>query len=77
MSTTAQEFLKSFELLPDPEKREVAFELLRRVFVPAEELDDEQVAALYAEFAEEDRNLAEGGIEDYERGLVVEDVNGN
>lgn len=76
MSTTAQELLKSFELLPDPEKREVAHELLRRIFL-VEELDDEQVAALYAEFAEDDRNLAEEGIGDYESGLVVEDVNDN
>ena len=76
MSTTAEEVLKSFELLPDPEKREVVHELLRRVF-SVEELDDEQVGALYAEFAKEDRNLAEEGIGDYERGLVAEDVNDN
>ncbi|HKY30772.1 MAG TPA: hypothetical protein VJM12_22820 [Pyrinomonadaceae bacterium] len=74
MSTSAQDFLKSFELLPDPEKREVAYELLRRVFVPVEALDDAEVAALYAEFAEEDRDLAEEGIADYESGLVIEDV---
>jgi len=29
-----------------------------------------QLAALYAEFAETDRKLAEEGIEDYERGLA-------
>ena len=74
MSANAKELLKSFDLLPDPEKREVAYEMLRRVFVPIEEDNDEQVAALYAEFKEEDWNLAEEGIEDYKSGLVIEDV---
>jgi hypoxanthine phosphoribosyltransferase len=33
-----------------------------------------QWAALYAEFAEEDRKLAEEGMEDYARGLLQEDA---
>lgn len=36
--------------------------------------DAEQVAALYAEFAEEDRLLAEEGMADYYQGLVAEDT---
>jgi hypoxanthine phosphoribosyltransferase len=33
-----------------------------------------QWAALYTEFAEEDRKLAEEGMEDYTRGLLQEDA---
>lgn len=76
MSTASEKLLKSFELLPDPEKREVAHELLRRIF-PVEEVDEKQLAALYAEFAEDDRDLAEESIGDYEHGLLVEDMNDN
>ena len=38
------------------------------------EADKSQLAALYAEFAEEDRSLAEEGIEDYAEGLLKEDA---
>ena len=76
MSTASQELLKTFEHLPDSEKREVASEIIRRTFVLDREdsLDDEQLSALYAEFADEDRRLAEEGIADYERGLAGEDA---
>jgi hypothetical protein len=37
-------------------------------------LDEEQLAALYSEFADEDRNLAEEGIADYVEDLMEEDV---
>lgn len=36
--------------------------------------DDETLAELYAEFAEEDRALAEEGIEDYAQALSAEDA---
>ena len=36
--------------------------------------DEGQLAALYAEFADEDRNLAEEGMADYDEGLMEEDV---
>jgi hypothetical protein len=36
-------------------------------------LDLDQIAALYAEFGEEDRQLAEEGMEDYAEGLRAED----
>lgn len=36
--------------------------------------DEKQLAALYAEFAEEDRELAEEGMSDYAEGLVKEDA---
>ena len=37
-------------------------------------LDETQLAALYAEFAEEDRALAEEGMSDYAAGLRQEDI---
>lgn len=37
-------------------------------------LDDAQLAALYAEFADEDRELAEEGMEDYAHALAAEDA---
>lgn len=36
-------------------------------------LNETHLAALYAEFADEDRHLAEEGIADYAEGLVEED----
>ncbi len=36
--------------------------------------DLEHLRALYAEFAEEDRRLAEEGMEEYTRGLLAEDT---
>jgi hypothetical protein len=36
-------------------------------------LDTTQIGALYAEFAEEDRALAEEGMADYGTGLIAED----
>ena len=36
--------------------------------------DDTTLAALYAEFADEDRELAEAGMEEYAALLVVEDA---
>ncbi|MDT4895293.1 MAG: hypothetical protein QOH25_370 [Acidobacteriota bacterium] len=37
-------------------------------------LDETQLAALYAEFADEDRNLAEEGVADYAVSLLEEDA---
>jgi len=74
MSTIGEELLKSFDLLPEPEKHLVASEIMRRAFASKPELDDAQLATLYAEFSETDGKLAEEGIEDYERGLVSEDA---
>jgi hypothetical protein len=36
--------------------------------------DEAQLAALYTEFADEDRKLAEEGLADYVEGLIEEDV---
>ena len=75
MSTSGKELLKSFDLLPELEKREVASEIIRRTFSPEREteLDEAELEKLYASFADEDRALAEAGIEDYERDLTIED----
>jgi hypothetical protein len=40
---------------------------------PAPALDARQMAALYAEFAEEDRSMAEEGFAEYAHGLSKED----
>jgi hypothetical protein len=37
-------------------------------------LDETQLEALYKEFAEEDRRLAEEGMSDYTKGLAKEDT---
>jgi len=74
MSTSSQEFLKSFDLLPEPEKRAAASEIMRRTFALDRkiECDEAQLASVYAEFADEDRALIEEGMERYERGLFAE-----
>jgi len=76
VSSNSQELLKSFDLLPDIEKREVASEIIRRAFFIDQKVavDEKQLGALYASFAQEDRNLAEEGMEDYEEGLTTEDI---
>jgi len=75
MSTSGRELLESFDHLSGPEKREVASEIIRRTFaLDHDELDEAQLYAVYAEFADDDSLLAEDGIQDYERGLVGEDA---
>ena len=37
-------------------------------------LDETQLAALYVESSDEDRLLAEGGMEEYAKGLLAEDT---
>ena len=41
---------------------------------PMPVFDEDHLAALYAEFADEDRKLAEAGMSDYAEGLVKEDI---
>lgn len=74
MSTTREQILKSFDLLPEPERHQVASEILRRTLASNTELDEAQLATLYAESAATDRKLAEEGMEDYEKGLASEDA---
>lgn len=74
MSTTSGEILKSFDLLPEPEKHQVASEILRRTLASNTEFDEAQLATLYADSAEADRQLTEEGLEEYEKGLASEDA---
>ena len=74
MSTSGEDLLKSFDLLPEPVKHVVASEILRRTFASTPQLDEEQLAALYADSANEDRALADEGLEDYASGLLAEDA---
>ena len=68
---------QELETLSEEELQQVAEYLAflrfraRRNLSPA--LDLAQIAALYAEFGEEDRQLAEEGMEDYAEGLRAED----
>ena len=52
----------------------MAFLQFRARQSPAPDQDDAQLAALYAEFAEEDRALAETGMAEYAAGLAREDA---
>jgi hypothetical protein len=76
MSTSSEELLKSFDLLPEFEKREVASEIIRRTFSLGREpaMDEDEMKSLYASFAEEDHELAEEGMEDYNKSLAIEDA---
>lgn len=51
----------------------VAFLKFRARSHKATNLDEAKLAELYAEFAEEDRQLAEEGMADYTNGLFTED----
>jgi hypothetical protein len=73
MSAAGEELLRSFDLLTDPEKRQIASEIIRRAFASTVEVDESQLADLYSESADGDRKLAEHGIEDYDSGLLIED----
>ena len=66
MSSSSRELLKSFDLLPEIEKRQVASEIMRRTFsLDRKAADEAQLATLYASFAKEDSDLAEEGMEDF------------
>ncbi len=45
----------------------------RKELARLEVIDDEKLGKLYAQFAEEDRAMAEEGMADYARGLELED----
>lgn len=76
---TLKEYVaQSVENLSDVELEQVAEYLAflrfraRTSSIPA--FDAEKMATLYAEFAEEDRQLAEAGMGDYYQGLLDEDT---
>ena len=75
--STKEQVLEEIETLSETEIREVAEYLAflkYRVQSKPHVVDESQLAALYAEFAEEDRHLAEEGISGYAEGLMKEDA---
>jgi len=69
---------QELDRLSETELKEVAeyvsFLKFRARIKPIPTLDETQLAALYAEFADEDRELAEEGMSDYAEGLMKEDT---
>ena len=75
--STKEQVLEEIESLSEAEIKEVAEYLAflkYRSQNKSHVADESQLAALYAEFAEEDRNLAEEGMSDYAEGLMKEDA---
>jgi hypothetical protein len=52
----------------------MAFLRFRARLQPVPTLDEAQLSALYAEFADEDRRLAEEGMSEYAESLAEEDA---
>ena len=75
--STKEQVLEEIKSLSEAEIKEVADYLAflkYRSQSKSRVLDESQLAALYAEFAEEDRSLAEEGLRDYAEGLIKEDA---
>jgi hypothetical protein len=75
--TVKGHLVKELDTLGEHQLREVAeyvaFLKFRSRFMPSPSIDEEELARLYEEFAEEDRQLAEEGIADYTNSLAKED----
>jgi hypothetical protein len=72
-----EQVTEELKALSDAELREVAEYLAFLKFRSrraAPSLDESQLATLYAQFADEDRTLAEEGMADYADGLIEEDI---
>ena len=73
-----QELIEQLQGLSEDQLRQVAdylaFLKYRSRPRPISQSDEDQIAALYAEFAEEDRELAEQGMVDYNEALIREDA---
>ena len=75
--STKEQVLEDLETLSEAELNEVAEYLAflkYRSSNAAHVVDESQLSDLYAEFAEEDRNLAEEDMNDYAKGLMKEDA---
>ena len=76
--STKQEIAQQLDQLNQAEldemARYLAFLKYRSRISAAPAVDESKLAALYAEFAEEDRELAEEGMADYAAALTREDV---
>lgn len=74
--TIEEHVVSELKTLSEAELREVAAYLAFLKFRASHKtstLDENHLAALYAEFADEDRQLSEEGITDYAEGLTKED----
>jgi hypothetical protein len=73
-----EHIIQTVEGLSDPDLEQVAeflaFLKFRSRPQSTPSLDETQLASLYAEFAEEDRALAEEGMSEYASGLHAEDM---
>ena len=80
MSVTSvkEQVAQALDTLSEAELQQVAdyvtFLRFRARVVPQPVIDTAQLAALYAEFADEDRALAEDGLEEYHNRLHDEDT---
>lgn len=75
--STKEQVLEEIQTLSEAEIKEVAEYLAFLKYRSQSQprvVDESQLAALYAEFAEEDRKLAEEGISDYGERLMKEDA---
>jgi len=73
-----EQIIQELDGLSQPELEEIAqylaFIKYQSRIKPTPAPDEDQLAALYAEFAEEDRELAEEAISDYASALAEEDT---
>ena len=72
-----EQVVEELKTLNEEELKEVAEYLAFLKFRArraAPSVDEAQLATLYAEFADEGRNLAEEGMADYAEGLIEEDA---
>ena len=78
MSSIKGQVIKELESLSETELAQdaefLAFLKFRARLQTMPQLEEAQLATLYAEFAEEDRKLAEEGIAEYADGLFKEDI---
>lgn len=75
--STKEQVLEEIETLSEAEIKEVAEYLAFLKYRSQSKspiVDESKLAALYAEFAEEDRSLAEEGMADYAQGLMKEEA---
>ena len=72
-----EQVTRTFDSLSEPELRQVAeylsFLRFRSHVKRKTSINEKKLAELYAEFSNDDRQLAEEGIEDYNKDLLAED----
>jgi hypothetical protein len=75
--TIKEQVAKTIDRLSEPELKQLAeylsFLKFRSRVRRTPPVDEKKLAGLYAEFSEQDRQMAEEGIEDYNKNLLVED----